>query len=191
MEQLPAATVSAARAVDDRRFGFGENWKSFLARLDEARIAEAERSLQWLVGRERCDGMRFLDIGSGSGLSSLAARRLGAVVLSFDYDPRSVECTAALRARFFPDDPNWRVRAGLGSRSRLSGQARPIRHRLFLGRAASHRRHARRDRKRGAACHAGRYFRCRALPEDGALLVLGIGKVLVLSGFVARPIHRA
>src|SRR5208282_1242675 len=101
MQQLPADTINKSPAAEDRRFEFGENWKSFLARLDDARIAEAERSLQWLVGRQRFDGMRFLDIGSGSGLSSLSARRLGADVVSFDYDPQSVECTATLRARFF------------------------------------------------------------------------------------------
>jgi len=69
--------------------GSAKTGSPFLARLDDARIAEAEKSLQWLVGRQRFDGMRFLDVGSGSGLSSLVARRLGAGVLSFDYDPQS------------------------------------------------------------------------------------------------------
>ncbi len=63
-------------------------------------------------GGERLDGLSFLDIGSGSGLSSLAARRLGASVVSFDYDPQSVECTTMLRDRYFPADPNWRVERG-------------------------------------------------------------------------------
>ena len=57
-------------------------------------------------------GKRFLDIGSGSGLFSLAARRLGATVHSFDYDERSVACTAELRRRYFPNDPEWRVEKG-------------------------------------------------------------------------------
>jgi 2-polyprenyl-3-methyl-5-hydroxy-6-metoxy-1,4-benzoquinol methylase len=111
MQQLQASTINES-ADPGRRFGFGENWKSFLAQLDDARIAEAEKSLQWLVGRDRLDGVRFLDIGSGSGLSSLAARRLGARVFSFDYDAQSVECTTALRDRFFPGDPDWRVEQG-------------------------------------------------------------------------------
>jgi SAM-dependent methyltransferase len=96
----------------DRRFEFGENWRSFLNQLDAQRIGEAERSLKWLLGCERLDGKRFLDIGSGSGLSSLVARRLGADVVSFDYDPRSVDCTVALRDRFFPNDPHWLVERG-------------------------------------------------------------------------------
>jgi len=112
MQDLQASTVNESAAADDRRFGFGKNWKSFLAQLDDARIVEAEKSLQWLVGRQRLDGAGFLDIGSGSGLSSLSARRLGAHVVSFDYDAQSVECTTALRDRFFPDDPDWRVQKG-------------------------------------------------------------------------------
>jgi 2-polyprenyl-6-hydroxyphenyl methylase/3-demethylubiquinone-9 3-methyltransferase len=55
---------------------------------------------------------RFLDIGSGSGLFSLAARRLGATVHSFDYDPQSVACTNELKRRYFPDDPHWNVEQG-------------------------------------------------------------------------------
>lgn len=94
------------------RFEFGANWARFLEVLDDQRIAAAERSLSDFLGRARLDGERFLDIGSGSGLFSLAARRLGADVTSFDYDPRSVACTAELRRRYFPDDPRWRVGEG-------------------------------------------------------------------------------
>jgi 2-polyprenyl-6-hydroxyphenyl methylase/3-demethylubiquinone-9 3-methyltransferase len=112
MSELPADAGDASVAAGRGRFAFGENWKSFLAELNDARIAEAEKSLQWLVGRERLDGLRFLDVGSGSGLSSLAARRLGATVHSFDYDLDSVTCTTLLRNRFFPDDPNWLVEQG-------------------------------------------------------------------------------
>jgi 2-polyprenyl-6-hydroxyphenyl methylase/3-demethylubiquinone-9 3-methyltransferase len=49
-------------------------------------------------------GSTFLDIGSGSGLFSLAATRLGAErVHSLDYDPDSVATTDGLRQRFAPD----------------------------------------------------------------------------------------
>jgi 2-polyprenyl-6-hydroxyphenyl methylase/3-demethylubiquinone-9 3-methyltransferase len=60
----------------------------------------------------RLDGKRFLDAGSGSGLFSLAARRLGADVVSFDYDPESVGCTAELKSRYFPADRSWQVEQG-------------------------------------------------------------------------------
>ncbi|MGB6448308.1 MAG: hypothetical protein WBE14_03550 [Xanthobacteraceae bacterium] len=38
------------------RFAFGKNWKSFINRLDATRILEAEKSLQWLLGKERSVG---------------------------------------------------------------------------------------------------------------------------------------
>jgi len=96
----------------DERFQFGENWRAFLSVLDEERILAAEASVQSLLGVTDLAGMRFLDAGSGSGLFSLAARRLGATVHSFDYDAQSVACTAELRTRYFPDDPEWRVEQG-------------------------------------------------------------------------------
>jgi cyclopropane fatty-acyl-phospholipid synthase-like methyltransferase len=94
------------------RFEFGKNWTKFLALLNEERIAQAESSLREMLECENLNGKIFLDIGSGSGLFSLAARRLGARVHSFDYDPHSVACTTELRRRFFPEDPNWRVESG-------------------------------------------------------------------------------
>src|SRR5688572_25375759 len=91
------------------RFEFGANWLRFLAVVDDRRIAEAESSLMHMLGVEELTGQTFLDIGSGSGLFSLAARRLGASVHSFDYDPQSVACTTELRRRYCPNDPQWRV----------------------------------------------------------------------------------
>ncbi len=65
-----------------------------------------------LTGWAILRGRSFLDIGSGSGLFSLAARNLGASVRSFDYDLQSVACTTELRRRFHPDDPDWIVEQG-------------------------------------------------------------------------------
>src|ERR1043166_1599074 len=94
------------------RFEFGKNWSAFLAILDDERIAKAEVSLKEMLEVETLEGKTFLDIGSGSGLFSLAARRLGAQVHSFDYDSNSFACTLELRNRYFPNDPNWRVEQG-------------------------------------------------------------------------------
>lgn len=94
------------------RFGFGANWRRFLDHLSEDRIAWAEHSLLTMLEVPSLEGSRFLDAGCGSGLFSLAARRLGASVVSFDYDPDSVACTQYLRERFFPADTRWVVEQG-------------------------------------------------------------------------------
>jgi 2-polyprenyl-3-methyl-5-hydroxy-6-metoxy-1,4-benzoquinol methylase len=107
-----AALQHAEEVSSGERFEFGRNWASFLAVLDDERISQAERSLQTMLEAYNLEGKRFLDIGSGSGLFSLAARRLGAAVHSFDYDPQSVACTKELRARYFPSDPGWAVEHG-------------------------------------------------------------------------------
>ena len=44
-------------------------------------------------------GKSFIDIGSGSGIMSLAASRLGASVRSFDYDINSVEATQIINVQ--------------------------------------------------------------------------------------------
>lgn len=94
------------------RFGFGKNWSSYLSMLDQQRIHEAENSLKKALNRTDFNGLRFLDVGSGSGLFSLAARRLGAYVHSFDYDPNSVACTQSLKDQFYFEDANWVVEQG-------------------------------------------------------------------------------
>lgn len=94
------------------RFAFGANWGRFLKTLDEAHIVRAETSLKTMLRVQSLAGMRFLDVGSGSGLFSLAARRLGAWVHSFDYDAQSVACTQELKRRHFPGDTAWVVEQG-------------------------------------------------------------------------------
>jgi 2-polyprenyl-6-hydroxyphenyl methylase/3-demethylubiquinone-9 3-methyltransferase len=95
-----------------RRFEFGRNWARFLGVLDDKRIRIAEESMRAMLGVGRLDGREFLDIGSGSGLFSLVARRLGARVRSFDFDPHSVACTRELKRRYFSDDSGWEVSEG-------------------------------------------------------------------------------
>lgn len=94
------------------RFAFGENWRRFLDTLNEERIRQAEQSLMEMLEVETLTGLKFLDIGSGSGLFSLAARRLGATVHSLDYDPESVACAKTLRSRYFPNDVGWSIESG-------------------------------------------------------------------------------
>ena len=95
-----------------KRFEFGENWSRFLQVLDDDRIRQAEDSLRKMLDMESLARQSFLDIGSGSGLFSLAARRLGASVYSVDFDPQSVACARELRRRYFPDDTSWKIEEG-------------------------------------------------------------------------------
>lgn len=102
----------AREVAEGQRFEFGKNWTRFLVLLNDKRIAEAENSLKQMLEVDSLDGQSFLDIGSGSGLFSLAGRRLGARVHSLDYDPHSVACTSELRRRYFPGDYQWTVEEG-------------------------------------------------------------------------------
>lgn len=95
-----------------QRFEFGKNWKAFLTSLKESQIIAAEQSLIEMLGSSSLEGKRFLDVGCGSGIFSLAARRLGAEVYSFDYDTQSVACTCDLRKRFFMGDTKWKIEEG-------------------------------------------------------------------------------
>lgn len=94
------------------KFEFGRNWTNFLKVLDDGRIDQACRSLKTLTGKEDLTGLRFLDAGSGSGLFSLAAFRLGAEVVSFDADSESVACTRQLFDRFAGGSDRWKVLSG-------------------------------------------------------------------------------
>ncbi len=107
-----SVSAHASEVAKGQRFTFGENWSRFLSVLDENRIIEAENSLKGKLEVDSLAGKSFLDIGSGSGLFSLAARRLGARVHSFDFDPKSVACAAELRRRYFPGDPQWTIEEG-------------------------------------------------------------------------------
>jgi SAM-dependent methyltransferase len=102
----------ATDVTTGERFEFGQNWARYLETLDDEKIEDAITSLKNNLETESLAGRSFLDIGSGSGLFSLAARKLGGRVHSFDYDPQSVACTAELKRRYFPDDDSWTVETG-------------------------------------------------------------------------------
>jgi 2-polyprenyl-6-hydroxyphenyl methylase/3-demethylubiquinone-9 3-methyltransferase len=93
-------------------FQFGQNWSRFLSTLDEQRIQAAIASVQKPLHRNELTNMTFLDAGSGSGLFSLAAHRLGAIVTSFDADADSVACTAMLKQRYASENRQWQVLSG-------------------------------------------------------------------------------
>lgn len=89
----------------ETRFAFGKNWSEFLKQIDSERAAQAVLSLRQLLQLDPekaapLEDKTFLDIGSGSGLFSLAAVSLGAAVVSLDIDPDSVDCTRRLKSQF-------------------------------------------------------------------------------------------
>ena len=98
--------------ADKYRFAFGKNWRAFLKGLTTVQIQEAKKSLQEALESRHLNGFRFLDAGSGSGLFSLAARRLGANVHSFDFDKECVACTSELKCRYDRGNRRWHVERG-------------------------------------------------------------------------------
>jgi len=97
---------------EDSRFGFGKNWAAFLSSIDENKIQIAINSLKSALKIENLNGKKVLDIGSGSGLFSLAASRLGAEVVSIDFDIDSVACTQHLKTTFGAENSNWKIMQG-------------------------------------------------------------------------------
>ncbi|MDE2261547.1 MAG: class I SAM-dependent methyltransferase [Gammaproteobacteria bacterium] len=106
------AQAHSQEVASGNRFAFGDNWHRYLKIVDDKRIERAVESLQAMLEVKDLQGKSFLDIGSGSGIFSLAARRLGARVFSFDYDPRAAACTQELKRRYFEHDREWQVQTG-------------------------------------------------------------------------------
>jgi SAM-dependent methyltransferase len=93
----------------ESHFAFGENWASYAKSVDTRQIDEAIAGLQKLLGDHDFAGKRFLDIGCGSGIHSVAAACLGASeIVAVDLDPDCVRTTKALLERFARNS-RWRV----------------------------------------------------------------------------------
>lgn len=104
-------SVHPTPAIPEGAFEFGANWTAFLASVDETRIEQSIQALRSMLGVKSLVGKRFLDLGCGSGLSSLAAYRLGADVVSIDYDPQCVACAETLRDRY-ASRASWSIARG-------------------------------------------------------------------------------
>ena len=95
-----------------KRFKFGRNWLSYSKKIDESNIQEAVKALKEILNVSNLVGKSFLDVGCGSGTASLAARRLGAKVFSFDFDSDAVLCTNKLKKLHYPNDDDWVIQSG-------------------------------------------------------------------------------
>src|SRR5262249_4852063 len=77
---------------DKITFSFGENWKDYLRTIDERVLQAASKDIEEWIGTSQIKGNRVVDVGSGSGLSSLCFYHASpAELVSFDYDEYSVE----------------------------------------------------------------------------------------------------
>ena len=84
-----------------KHFRFGENWDNFSNLIDENRLEQAMISLKKLSNKKNFNNLSFLDIGCGSGLSSLAALKLNCKKLyAIDQDEKSVMTTKKVLKNF-------------------------------------------------------------------------------------------
>ncbi|WP_420547762.1 class I SAM-dependent methyltransferase [Curvivirga sp.] len=97
--------------MDGLKFRFGKNWKNFSRILGAERIEASKVNIKRLLKMDSLKDQTFLDIGSGSGLSSVAANALGASVRAFDYDLDSVEASKTNLDRFCKDG-HWEITQG-------------------------------------------------------------------------------
>jgi 2-polyprenyl-3-methyl-5-hydroxy-6-metoxy-1,4-benzoquinol methylase len=89
------------------RFDFGTNWQAFSEKRGNLqRLSAARSSLQSLLQRDAFEGLRFLDVGCGSGLFSIAAHQLRAAkVVGIDINAHCVAVSSQNRDRFAPGAP--------------------------------------------------------------------------------------
>ncbi len=80
------------------RYEFGRNSQFFNKTLvNQERVNIVGKSILSFLHLESLDGKTFLDIGSGSGIQSLAVYNSGAKrIFSFDYDINSLAATKSL-----------------------------------------------------------------------------------------------
>ena len=105
-----------SNVTDSGDFSFGFNWLDYVRnRLDHDIIDRHCKEFREIFDAAGLDirGLDVLDVGSGSGLSSVSLCHMGAgQVHSIDLDPYSVEATALTRERFGPARAQWTVAPG-------------------------------------------------------------------------------
>lgn len=98
---------------DDGEFSFGFNWTDFVkTRMSEEIISLHQTNLKELYDQigVNLEGKSVLDIGCGSGISSISFANLGcSKITSFDIDPHSVAATRLTKEKFYKGNSNWNI----------------------------------------------------------------------------------
>jgi 2-polyprenyl-6-hydroxyphenyl methylase/3-demethylubiquinone-9 3-methyltransferase len=104
---IAKTSISLKMKAATHTFSFGENWKNFSREVSSEHIDKATENLVRLLQGESLTGKSFMDIGSGSGLHTLAAAHLGASrIVALDADTQSVDTTREMLAKNAPDYAN-------------------------------------------------------------------------------------
>ena len=123
---------------DKITFSFGENWRDYLSTVSQEENKSAAHEIDKWLGAESLKDRSLIDIGSGSGIHSLAFHQFGVSELrSVDVDPHSVTATTSMWEKAGSPD-NWKVEHGSILDSDFVSSLGPIRYRLFLGCLASY-----------------------------------------------------
>ncbi len=91
-------------------FAFGKNWSDYAKTITEEKINDAVKELSRLLNGYDLKGKTFLDIGSGSGIHSLAALKLGAKsIVAIDIDYNSTKTTQQTLAKYEEHHGQWKA----------------------------------------------------------------------------------
>ncbi len=102
--------------LDNDKFTFGVNWLDYVKyNISDTVIAEAGKYIDnWFNKPDAFKGKKVIDVGCGSGLSSLCFVNRGASeVVSFDIDPNCVLATKNLSSMYYSNHPDkWKIMVG-------------------------------------------------------------------------------
>ena len=65
---MPDRNADALKFDPATHFGFGENWAAYSQTVTEFDIDHAMKRCRRMLGRDDLAGLRFLDVGCGSGI---------------------------------------------------------------------------------------------------------------------------
>lgn len=106
-------------------FSFGKNWQAYLRAADDEAVGLAQADVLHWLGRGAIEGRSVLDVGSGSGIHSLAFWQLGAESIhSLDVDSASVEATRSVWTEA-GRPANWQVLEASILDAGLPGRLKP------------------------------------------------------------------